>query len=51
MDIQDYAYNRHLAALASLPNYKLAADPKKLTTVQLIDKMVQIDDYVRTIYV
>ena len=51
MDIQDNAYNRHLAALASLPNYKLAADPKKLTTVQLIDKMVQIDDYVRTIYV
>ena len=28
MDIQDYAYNQHLAALASLPNYKLAADPK-----------------------
>ena len=51
MEIQDFAYNRHLAALASLPNYKLPADPKKLTTVQLIDKMVQIDDYLCTIYV
>ena len=51
MEIRDFAYKRHLAGLASLPGHQPAADPTKLTAIQLIDKLVQIEDNVRTIYV
>ena len=51
MEIYDFAYKRHLACLASLPSFKPAADPTKLTAIQLIDKLGQIEDHVCTIYV
>ena len=51
MDISEIAFKRHLACLSSLSGYKLAFDPTKLTAIQLIDKLVQIEDHVRTIYV
>ena len=51
MDISEIAFKRHLACLASLQDHKLAVEPTKLTGIQLIDKLVQIEDHVPTIYV
>ena len=38
MDYIDFAYQRHLACLASFSRHKLAVDPTKLTGIPLIDK-------------
>ena len=52
MEYNDISFARHLAGLASLnSHHKPAADPATLTPIQLVDKMIQIEDHVRTIYV
>ena len=50
MEYNDLTFARHIAGLASLSSQrKPVADPANLTAIQLIDKMVQIEDHVRTI--
>ena len=52
MEYNDLTFARHLAGLASLnPHRKPVADPATLNAIQLVDKMIQIEDHVRTIYV
>ena len=52
MEYNDLTFARHLAGLASLNSLrKPVADPATLTAIQLVDKMIQIEDDVRTIYV
>ena len=52
MEYNDLTFARHLAGLASLNSHrKPVADPATLTAIQLVDKMIQIEDHVRTIFV
>ena len=52
MEYNDLTFTRHLAVLNSLSSLrKPVADPVNLTAIQLIDRLVQIEDHVRTIYV
>ena len=52
MEYNDLTFARQLEALASLSSHrKPVADPANLTAIQLVDKMIQIEDHVRTIYV
>ena len=50
MEYKDLSFAQHLAGLASLSSQrKPVADPANLTAIQLINKMVQMEDHVRTI--
>ena len=52
MENNDVFLALHLAGIASLSSLrKPVAAPANMTAIQLIDKMVQIEDRVRTIYV
>ena len=52
MEYNDLSFTRHLAVIATLSSLsKPVADPDNLTAIQLIDKMVQIEDHVCTICV